>query len=46
MLIQCTKKLLDRLKVQPQPRIEENPLFFMACQSDYDESSADCYFNE
>lgn len=27
MLIQCTKKLLDRMKVQPQPRIEENPLF-------------------
>lgn len=27
MLIQCTKKLLNRLKIKPQPRIEENPLF-------------------
>ena len=27
MLIQCTKKLLDELKVKPQPHGEEDPLF-------------------
>jgi hypothetical protein len=29
MLIQCTKKLLDRLKIkpEPEPELEENPLF-------------------
>lgn len=27
MFIQCTKKLLDRLKLKPEPRLEENPLF-------------------
>ena len=27
MLVQCTKKLLDELKVKPQPHGEEDPLF-------------------
>ncbi|MCA1321568.1 plasmid pRiA4b ORF-3 family protein [Bacillus tianshenii] len=27
MLIQCTKKLLDELKIKPEAQIEENPLF-------------------
>lgn len=27
MLIQCTKKLLDQLKVTPEPTMEEVPLF-------------------
>ena len=27
MLIQCTKKLLDQLKIQPEMKVEEEPLF-------------------